>query len=228
MSEPAGDIRAGGRRLVLSMTMRRLAFSLFTLCAIVSAVALVATCGLWIRSYWVGDQYYRSRWTFIRTPDGPGVQPGSGRLNERAVWLISGRGGIAVDLRFQDMTFPWRIDNVPLPADETRRISGEPTYPSFGTMPPTTRLARMGFGHYSAAAGGGGYSGPIAATAHRVWFPIWSAAVVTAVSPALWLSRYGVSGWRRRRRTRAGLCGQCGYDLRASPGRCPECGANSS
>jgi hypothetical protein len=51
--------------------------------------------------------------------------------------------------------------------------------------------------------------------------PHWFAAAPLALPPLLWLRGYR----RRRRAQRSGLCHACGYDLRASPDRCPERGA---
>jgi hypothetical protein len=47
----------------------------------------------------------------------------------------------------------------------------------------------------------------------------------TLVLPGLRLASPVLRRRRQRRRSREGLCPACGYDLRASPGRCPECGA---
>jgi hypothetical protein len=50
--------------------------------------------------------------------------------------------------------------------------------------------------------------------------PYWSIVSCFAVLPGVHLLRR----LRQSRRRRFGLCMHCGYDLRASGGRCPECG----
>lgn len=51
--------------------------------------------------------------------------------------------------------------------------------------------------------------------------PIWAAALVMLPG---WLLPLLAFGLRRTCRRRGG-CANCGYDLRATPSRCPECGA---
>jgi hypothetical protein len=72
-------------------------------------------------------------------------------------------------------------------------------------------------------AGGVTTPGELRFTYSGMAIPYWCAMLATALLPVLYLA-----GARRRAKRRAlGLCDRCGYDLRASPGRCPECGATA-
>jgi hypothetical protein len=80
---------------------------------------------------------------------------------------------------------------------------------------------------YAWSAGRGGFyiatSTPLGDANRRNWcviFPHWALVGVTAIAPAV----VGIRSIRRRRRAALGRCAGCGYDMRATPERCPECG----
>ena len=88
------------------------------------------------------------------------------------------------------------------------------------------QLLGLGWGnvHYQGTSGQGAL---ISWRLRGFWIAYRTLVIVSAPLSILWLLRRWRAA-RRRHRTRsriaAGQCSSCGYDLRASPGRCPECG----
>jgi len=168
---------------------------LFTLAAGLSAILCAAACGLWVRSYWATDQL-RLDW-----PGGghAHVFPVGGVL-EIGGWPARAGGGAS-----------WRFHYAPKP-----RNAGEGTLDyqrglvQSSTGRPPGRFAGFEHHHFSAPQGW-----------HEWIVPMWAVALPAGVMPAAWLARRR----RVRHRQAEGLCLACGYDLRATPERCPECGA---
>ena len=199
---------------------------LFNLSAAVSLVLCAATLVLWVRSHadadsvWVGHDGVRDGMYWSRDF---GVMSVGGVL---ALISTSAREGpIDANPRLfkRRAARGWRWSaGLAGPADRYRAEY----------VPRRTVLERAGFSYarhhlYNGYdARGDAAFPPNAVWSHtyrtaRAGIPHWLVCGATALLPA-------VAVWRRRRdrlaAIAAGHCSRCGYDLRASPERCPECG----
>jgi hypothetical protein len=189
--------------------VKRLGRYSFNAVTAVSLVLAMATAGLWVRSLYKADLL--SRWMAwqVDTNDGSCVksiaqQCGSqgGRVAiELARWHNS---GCLIETAEQRGNWRWKHSNgkVDDPADyfsDARRW----------------RLAGVSVSilRDSGALIGG--------EIRYVALPHWLVVAVFLVLP-LW--RVATWGFRRAHVRAAGVCETCGYDLRATPDRCPECG----
>lgn len=87
-------------------------------------------------------------------------------------------------------------------------------------MPPQSMERRMGGFWVEQGTMRHPYHGKPALAYAALVMPYWSLVVLFMALP-LWI---GVRILRRRWDRNRGLCSSCGYELRATPERCPECG----
>jgi hypothetical protein len=189
----------GARVWYSPITMKRPLRILLKTFVIVSAVLCAAACGFWVRSHMVRD--YAFMWT-------PWPASASG---QRTIRIDADSGGGQLEVSWKVSSAAER-EQVAQRNDLARRSVYHQTFPEVPPMyarslPPTAWNA-LGFKQFS---------GP---THSSMAVPYWSLVLLTAPAP---LAR-ALTIARRRRRIKAGLCAECGYDLRATPDRCPECG----
>ena len=189
--------------------MRR---KLFTIGAGISALLLIAVVGLGVRGYFHCDDFYYQRI----------MHSSSGGGHADLIQLASSRGRLKL-----------RVDrwNVFIDRSASRLRGAEGldhnAYPPVDLDVPDNRLGqtaeRFGFGLEAYSMESEGLDFFDHASGISILFPSWFLALLFALLPALRLRRWRIIR-RRKRRIALGQCENCGYDLRATPLRCPECG----
>jgi len=182
--------------------------------ALVCAVAWVLLAVVCVKSYFQPDSLSWSWLAEHHVYSSHGAIYHLSQVNRR--WRGSGNQGTYYTPTYFQMTpTGWSAESAPLP----KWPSWSHEDPPFYFEPPLVRpIAGISYGCFMDL-------GPPMTSYIRTQssIPYWLPLAVTGVFPVLWFLRR-----RRRWRDRPGFCRACGYDLRATPERCPECGAEQA
>lgn len=187
--------------MVAHRTLATLRRRLFTTVSVISFALCLATTALWVRSYSHSD-------SVTHFPhSGTGLK----------WWIASSRG--MFDILHTDDRVPSELDTVAGWSFNTSRERNSDMKDIIRVHAGRSDSSTSQFLDFAYLSRLGDRL-----SSSRLWFPHWSLVLLFAVLPALWLRSF----IRSRRRNRIGLCLVCGYDLRATPDRCPECGTARS
>ena len=185
--------------------MRRVRFIL----AWASSLLCAAAVAMWVRSHHAGEVIGREgidRTGFVATFGG--IFSGGGQLAFGTL-TAARREGLPEENAFVDrvpVRWRWRWARTFLPVPALNDAGSD-------------ALARAGFGTRSDAAGR-----DFRRRYRGLGVPYWLVVALTGAWPAWRAGRYVATGLRRAQREMEGRCVACGYDLRSSAVRCPECG----
>jgi hypothetical protein len=186
--------------------MKRLLRILLHATTAMSLLLFVVTMILWARSYWMTDHLWLSprRGVHYDVSSRPGLI-----LISRSA--LTGRTSDIYSDSL-DRGPGWSFESSALPKTPVSPFTPEGSHPAWQWL---------GFDHLAYAQSGRSYG---SRTFRRIIFPTWSVALVSALPSIPLLVRIV----RRKKWGSAGRCPACGYDLRATPDRCPECGTTAA
>lgn len=174
---------------------------MFNVVSVFSLLVFLAVCALWARSLWHFEMVtlHDERWTSER--------------ERRSTY--AGFAWFANTLRLEVTSLTYTPTAAGSRAADPPGLRwafvGEPETLLMNGYPPGFEAGR--YSYYSP-------KGRRYVLAVRPWLP----AALAAVLPVAWMGRRV----RARRARGRGLCPACGYDLRATPEQCPECGLQTA
>jgi hypothetical protein len=177
----------------------------FRILSALSLVLCVGICVLWVRSYTKASDVGVETEIVI---DGPRSSNGLSRILHRTYSLASDRRGISYSVERRgsfNLLGRWTVFHYDRLGLDTKDMAPDVGFLGFGyrdgTVPSTEAWRDVTW---------------------REWtMPYWSLVLLLACLPTVAVMK----SLRERHRRRPGHCPACGYDLRATPDRCPECGA---